>query len=175
MLTILAADEPNGVHLPGDINEVYWGSLAFFVLVALLWWKAGPLIKRGMNGRTERIRSELAEAQADRNEAEAALNASTADLPDIGVEADRIRSEAEVTAARLRESMIERAHADAASLQERAVADIETMRRQALADLREEVGRLTRGATEVVVTDSLDGATHADLIENYITQVGQLR
>ena len=49
------------------------------------------------------------------------------------------------------------------------------MKHQALADLREEVGRLTRGATEVVVADSLNDAAHVDLIENYITQVGQLR
>ena len=36
MLTILAAEAPNGKHLAGDLNEVYWGSAAFFVLMALL-------------------------------------------------------------------------------------------------------------------------------------------
>ncbi len=175
MLTILATEAENGVHLAADKNEIYWGSAAFFVLMALLIIKAGPAIKKAMNGRTERIRRELDEAKAARVEAESALHASTEDLPDVGAEADRIRSEADATAAHLKESMIERAHADAAGLKERAVSDVENMKRQAFADLSEEVGRLTRGATEAVVTESLDDATHADLIENYITQVGQLR
>lgn len=175
MLTILATEGPNGKHLAGDLNEVYWGSAAFVVLLALLVWKAGPAIKKVMAGRTDRIRRELAEAKSARDEAEAALSASTADLPDVDAEADRIRTEADETATRLKASIIERAHADAAAQKERAVVDVETMKHQALADLREEVGRLTRGATEVVVTDSLDDAAHVDLIENYITQVGQLR
>lgn len=175
MLTILAAEGPNGKHLAGDLNEVYWGSAAFFVLLALVVWKAGPAIKKVMAGRTERIRRELAEAKAARDEAEAALTVSTADLPDVDAEADRIRTEADETAVRLTASIIERARADAAAQRERAAVDIETMKHQALADLREEVGRLTRGATEVVVADSLDDAAHVDLIENYITQVGQLR
>ena len=102
MLTILAAEAPNGKHLAGDLNEVYWGSAAFFVLMALLVWKAGPAIKKAMAGRTERIRRELADAKAARDEAEAALSVSTADLPDVDAEADRIRTEADETAARLR-------------------------------------------------------------------------
>lgn len=175
MLTILASEAPNGKHLAGDLNEVYWGSAAFVVLMALLVWKAGPAIKKVMAGRTERIRRDLADAKAARDEAEAALSASTADLPDVDAEADRIRTEADETAIRLKASIVERAHADAAAQKERAVVDVETMKHQALADLREEVGRLTRGATEVVVADSLDDAAHVDLIENYITQVGQLR
>jgi F-type H+-transporting ATPase subunit b len=174
-MIIFAADKPNGVHLAGDINEVYWGSVAFFVLVGLIAWKAGPAIKKMMTGRTERIRAELAAAEAARDEAQAALTASTADLPDVEAEAARIRTEAAETAARLKSDLVAKAHDDAAALQTRAAADIENQKRQALADIREEVARLTRGATEEVVTSSLDDATHADLIEKYIAQVGQLR
>ena len=83
--------------------------------------------------------------------------------------------EAAETAARLKSDLVAKAHDDAAALQTRAAADIENQKRQALADIREEVARLTRGATEEVVTSSLDDATHADLIEKYIAQVGQLR
>lgn len=171
---IFAAEAPNGVHLAGDINEVIWGSIAFFVLLALIVWKGGPAIKKGLAGRTERIRSELADAQATRQEAEAALTESTADLPNVDDEADRIRSDAAETAERLKVDIVAKAGEEAVAMRERATADIENQKRQALADIREEVATLTRGATEVVVNDSLDDAAHADLIENYISQVGQL-
>ena len=70
---LLAADEPNGVHLPADIQEVYWGSLAFFVVLFLLIRFAGPIAVRGFRRRTERIERELAEAADAREQAQARI------------------------------------------------------------------------------------------------------
>lgn len=173
MLSIFAAEGPNGLQLASDINEVIWGSLAFFVLVALVAWKAGPAIKAAISGRTDRIRDELAAAEAERSEAEATLSAKAADVPDVGSEQTRIRAEAEETAARLKTDMAAKAESDAAALVARAQSDVTTQRGQALADMREEVARLTRDATEAVVTSTLNDSTQADLIDQYISQVGQ--
>jgi F-type H+-transporting ATPase subunit b len=173
MLSIFAAEGPNGLQLASDINEVIWGSLAFFVLLALVVWKAGPAIKAAISGRTDRIRDELAAAEAERADAEAALSAKAADVPDVDVEQARIREEAQETAERLKTDMAAKAQADAAALVARAQADVATQRAQALADMREEVARLTRDATEAVVNDSLDDASQSDLIDQYISQVGQ--
>lgn len=173
-MNLIAAEGPNGVHLAGDINEVYWGSIAFFVLMGLIIWKAGPAIKGMLTGRTDRIRNELAEAAQARDDAQAVLTESTADLPDVDAEADRIRLEADETAERLKNDIVAKAGVEAQTLKDRAAVDIENQKRQALADIREEVARLTRGATEEVVNDSLDDAAHSDLIENYINQVSQL-
>lgn len=173
MLSIFAAEGPNGLQLASDINEVIWGSLAFFVLVALVAWKAGPAIKAAISGRTDRIRDELAAAEAERSEAEATLTAKAADVPDVSSEQARIRAEAEETAARLTTDMAAKAESDAAALVARAQSDVATQRGQALADMREEVARLTRDATEAVVTSTLNDSTQADLIDQYISQVGQ--
>lgn len=174
-LFMLATDEPNGRHLPADMNEVYWGTAAFIVLVVFVWWKAGPAITGAIQGRTKRIQGELDEARSARESAEQELSSSTADLPDVEHEADRIRNEAVDTAARLKTDLVQKAHTDAAGLKERAEADIESSKRQALADLREEVAQMTRGATEEIVTTGLDEATHRDLIDSYINQVSQAR
>lgn len=173
LANIFAAEGPNGVHIPADVNEVWWASAAFFIFVGLVWWKAGPAIKKALSGRTDRIRSELAAAEAERVEAEAALTAKAADVPDVSVEQARIRSEAQETAARLKTDMAAKAEADAAALVARAQADVATQRSQALADMREEVSRLTRDATEAVVSSNLDDATQSDLIDQYISQVGR--
>lgn len=173
MLSLFAAEGPNGYQLASDINEVIWGSLAFFVLVGVVAWKAGPSITTAISGRTDRIRSELASAEAERAAAEAALTAKAADMPDVGAEQTRIRAEAEATAARLKTDMAAKAETDAAALVSRARAEVSNQRSQALADMREEVSRLTRDATEAVVNDRLDAAAQSDLIDRYISQVGQ--
>ncbi len=173
LFSVIGAEGPNGLQLASDINEVIWGSIAFFVLIGLIAWKAGPAIKGMISGRTERIESELAAARAERAEAEEALNASTADLPDVSAEEGRIVAEANDTAQRLRVDLKAKAESDAAALRTRGAADVETMKRQAMADIQEEVARVARDATEVVVTESLDASAHADLIDSYITQVSQ--
>lgn len=172
--TEVVVHHDNGVHLAGDMKEVYWGSSAFIVLVALIAWKFGPAIKKMVASRPERIEAELEAAKAARTEAEAALNASTADLPDVGAEEVRIRDEALETASRLKVDMAAKADADAEALKARGVTDVANMKRQALTDLQDEVATITRDATEAIVTEGLDEAAHAELIENYINQVGQL-
>ena len=42
---LLAAEEGNGPWLPHDLNEVYWGTIAFLIVFGLLaaWMIAGSL------------------------------------------------------------------------------------------------------------------------------------
>ncbi len=171
LLSIFAAEGPNGPQLASDINEVYWGSLAFFVILGVLVWKAGPAVMKALNGRTDRIQREFDEAMSARSEAEAALSASSADTPDIGAEAARIKKEAEQTATRLRVDTVARAKAEAVAMRERAANDIQNQTSQALADLREEIASLTQTSTEVLVGEKLDPGSQANLIDSYISSL----
>ena len=171
----LAAEGPNGRHWPADINEVYWGSLAFFVIVGAVVWKAGPAIQQALKDRTASIEAELAEAKAARDQAEAALQASSADLPDVSAEEARIRAEAEATAEKLQADLVVKAEAEAEAIRERGRVDVTNRRRQAQADLAAEVSRMTRSSAEAVVRDGLDGGAQSELIESYINQVGDIR
>ena len=171
LLPIIAAEGPNGSQIPADINEVYWGSAAFFVIVGILVWKAGPAVVKALNGRTDRIQREFDEAQTARLSAEKALSAASADAPDIGAEAARITKEAEETAARLRVDTVARARAEAEAMKERAANDIQNQTSQALADLRAEIADLTRSSTEVLVTEKLDAGSQAELIDSYISSL----
>lgn len=171
---LLAAEEPNSVHLPGDLNEVYWGSAAFFVVVGLLWWKAWPALRRVLDGRTASIRAEIEAAEVARREAEARYEAQRAEVGDIGAERQRLLAEATETAERLKVDLVARARADAEALRARALVDITAQRNQAMGDLRSEVARLTRGATEAIVRENLDPASQKQLIDSYIERVRQL-
>ncbi len=162
----------NGPWLPHDIKEVYWGSLAFFIVIGVIVWKAGPAIKKFVAARPERISEELQTATDNRTAAEAERDRIKAALADSDSEAARIVEEARQAADALRASIEERAHADAVSLRERAAHDIEVARRQATNDLTADLSRLALGAAEQVVAVNLDDSTQQDLIEAYIAQVG---
>jgi len=171
LFQIFAAEGPNGSQIPADVNEVYWGSLAFFVIVGILIWKAGPAVMKALHGRTDRIQRDFDEAQAARTTAERALSATTAGAPDIGAEVARIKKEAQETATRLRVDTAARAKAEAEAMRERAANDIQNQTSQALADLREEIASLTRTSTEVLVGEKLDADSQADLIDSYISSL----
>ena len=172
---ILAAEgghEPNGFWLPHDIIEVIWGSIAFFIIAALLWLKALPAAKNAMHARSERIRDELDSAAAARAEAEAELADLQSRLANAAQERQRIIAEAQQSAQALGAQLTERAEADAAAIRARGTADAESAKHQAIADLQAEVATLALGAAEAVITQSMDAATQQSLIDGYITQVG---
>lgn len=171
LLSIFAAEGPNGNFLPADINEVYWGSLAFFVIMGVIVWKAGPAVVKALNGRTDRIQREFDEAQAARSDAEKALSATAASTPDVVAESARIVEEATETASRLRIDTANRARAEAEAMKERATLDIQNQTRQAINDLREEIAMLTRRSTEALVNETLDERAQSGLIDDYISSL----
>lgn len=175
-LLILASGEggavENGPILPHDINEVYWGTLAFLIVMGLVIWKGGPAIKAGWNGRIDRIKGELDTAEASRTEGEAALSDVQGRIANAENERQRILAEARQTADALRSQLVAKAEQDAADLKARAAADIESAKSQVLADLRTEVAQLALGAAEAVVASNLDAGTQTELIESYIAKVG---
>jgi len=163
---------PNGFWLPHDLNEVYWGSLAFFIVMGLLWWKAKDPIVNAMKERSARIGGELDTAAAAKSEAEAEHDSIKAALADSDSEAARIVEEARRTADQLTADLETKATEDAAALRERAAGDLETAQRQAVADLTAEISRLSLGAAEQVVKANLDDSTQQEMIEKFISQVG---
>lgn len=166
------AHHPNGLWLPGDIKEVFWGSIAFFLVVGIIWWKAGPAVKKVMASRTERIGTHLSSATEQRVAAEAERDRIKAALADSDAEAARIVEDARQTADALHAELEDRVTAEVAALRERAVADLDAARRQAVANLTSEVSSLALGATVQVVNHNLDEASQQGLIEQYISQVG---
>ena len=171
-LLLLASEEPNGFLLSSDLNEVIWGSIAFFIVLGLLIKFGGPAVKSGLGGRTERLAKELDDAAAAKAEAQTKLADVQRRIADAGNERQRILDEAAQTAATLKVQLQAKADQDAAELVARASADVEASKGQALADLQADAASLALGAAEAVVNRNLDTATQTDLIESYIAQVG---
>jgi F-type H+-transporting ATPase subunit b len=155
-----------------DATDLIWGSAAFVVLLLAMWKFALPALRTGMQGRSDRIRDDLAKADAARTEAEELRSTYERQVADSKAEATRIIEDARTTAEGLKADLQRRAEAEIAEMKQRAAADIEASKAQAIADLTGEVASLAIGAAEVVVQHSLDRDAQVRLIENYISQVG---
>ena len=161
---------PNPI-LP-ETNEIIWGAFGFIVVFAFIAKVGLPAIKGGMNARTERIRSDLDAAEAQRTEAGTILAEYQAQLTDARTQSARIIEEARQAADEVKATLVAKAEADIADLKTKATSDIEAAKVQAIADLRGEVANLAIGAAEQVVGRSLDRDTNVALVEQYINQVG---
>lgn len=168
----LASEAPNGNWLPGDINEFIWASLAFLVVLAVGLWKGlGPL-KAAMARRTERIRDELAAADNAKAEADARRSEQLAKLGDADAESRQIVADAESRASTMRADLMAKAEADVDASKAKARLDIEVAKGAALADVRAEAAANASRAAEAVVSENLDDARLAALIDSYIAEVG---
>jgi F-type H+-transporting ATPase subunit b len=128
-----------------------------------------------MEARSERIRTDLEQAEATRAEAEGVLTTYQAQVAEAKQESGHIIEEARQTADSMKRDLQAQAEADIAAMRQKAAADIESAKAQAMADLRGEVATIAIGAAERVVEHNLDPETNKALVESFIDQVGSGR
>jgi F-type H+-transporting ATPase subunit b len=155
-----------------ETAEIIYGGIASLLIFALLWKFAWPQIKKGLTARTERIQKELDEAaQASADAATEAARIRQA-KGDINAERERMLAEAERQAASVLEEGRARLAQELLDNQARGQADIAAARSRAGAELRAEIARLSTAAIDQVVNGAIDGQTHQQLIEAFISRVG---
>jgi F-type H+-transporting ATPase subunit b len=171
--TLLAAEgAENAFWLPHDIWEVFWGSLAFLIVMGLLWKFAKKPGSDYFAKRSSGIAESLDEAATARGTAETERDEVKAALADSDAEAARILEEARRSADVLTTDIAARTERDVASVYERAEIDLAATRSQTEAELSGELSRLAFGAAERVVTDELDDSSQQRLIDTYINNIG---
>ena len=157
-----------------ETAEIIYGGLASIIIFVLLAKFAGPTLKKGLAGRTEKIQKELDSAANDK----AAASTEAANIRqakgDISAERARLMSEAAAQAEALVADFDTRLDAEIAELHTRAVADIATAKGRQSDELRAEISRLSVAAAERAVAESIDDATHQHLIETFIQKAGAM-
>lgn len=152
-------------------NEVIWGALSFVVLFFLLSKFAFPAVKKGMDARTERIRADLAAAEATKVEADGVLAGYRAQLADAKAESARIIDEARQAAETVRQDLRRQAEAEVAAIKQRAQEDIAAQTTRAMADIQSRVALLSIELAEKVVEQNLDRDTNRAIVERVIAQM----
>ena len=170
LLAVTEGEPPNPI-LPAT-NEIIWGGISFVILLFLMYKLGYPAIKKGMEGRSERIRASLAEADKAKSEAEAVLEEYRRQLADAKAESARIVEEARQAADKIRQDLRRQAEAEVAELKARAQDDINAQATRTMADLRARVALLSIELAEKVVEKNLDRDTNRALVERFIDNVG---
>jgi F-type H+-transporting ATPase subunit b len=167
----LCLNAPNPI-LP-ELNEIIWGGLAFLILLALMIRYGFPAVRKTMEARSERIRTDLQAAQAGRVEVQNLQQQLEAELAESKANAAKVLDQARQEALILSANLQVKAEADASEIRQRATAEVEAARSRALADLQSDVAEIVVGAAGMVVERNLDVDTHRQLINQYIANVGR--
>ncbi len=155
-----------------ETYEIFFGGAASLMIFGLLWWKAWPLVKKGMASRTQRVQDELDAAAADRASADAEATEIRRAKGDIAAEQARLLADADAQAESLLTDGRGRLDEEIADLHAKSEADVAAAIGRGSDELRAEIARLASAAADAMVADGVDDATHQALIESFIQRVG---
>jgi F-type H+-transporting ATPase subunit b len=153
-------------------NELIWGTVAFLILLFLMYRTVFPQVNKLYKDRRADIEGKLERAEQERDEAEQLLQRYRERLAAAEDETQRILEEARASAERVRKDLLGKAENDAERQLERARQTIRAERDQAIRQLRGEVGALAVELASRVVDDSLDRERQLRLVDRYIDRLG---
>jgi len=157
-----------------NIAEIVVGLVAFSLLFIVLKSRVVPMFEKAFAARTEAIEGGIAKAENAQREAQAALEAYTAQLSDARGEAQSIREEARVQGAAIIEDLRAKAQEEAARITAAAHASIEAQRQQAIASLRHEVGALATELASKIVGEALDDQVRqSGIVDRFLNDLEQ--
>ena len=153
-------------------DPTFWVAVAFviFLLIAL-WFKVHRALLSALDGRIERIRQELDEAQSLREEAQKMLAESKRKQRDALGEAEKIIEHAREEAGRLRraaEQELEQSLARRAQQAEEKIAQAEAA---ALKEVRDEAVDVALAATARLLREKLDEGRAEAIIDDSISEL----
>lgn len=175
--SLLASEDPTVTHnwLLPETAEIIYGGLSSLLVFGLLYKFAGPIAKKALAARSERIQKELDGAAQARTKSESDAADIRKALGDVDVERSRLLAEADVQAASLIVDGRSRIASEIADLEAKAAADLVAARGRGAEELRAEISLLASLAVPAVVQATLTDQIKQELIEAFISSVGANR
>lgn len=166
---IFAAEAPNGNFLPGDINEFYWGTAAFFVVLIFIMWKVRPGVMKAFKASMKKTEEEVISAQESAKGAEEDFNQLKSKLSDMSAERERLLAAARVNSESIETELKAKADQDAIDLRGRVSMDVELAKMQAETEIKQQLKRAAFKAAEEIVLENLNAETQSKILDNYIS------
>ena len=156
-----------------DPGLFLWTIVTFFIVLAILKWKAwGPLIN-ALDKREEDIREALASAEKARQDAEKASSEYEDMMRKAQAEAQQIVSEGKAAGERVKNDIQSAANDKANEIIEKAKAQIDAERRKAIQDIKSSVVDLSMDAAAKVIERNLDSDDNRKLVDQALEGIGQ--
>lgn len=160
-----------GINLGYLISQIINFVLLLFILRQFLYKPIVAMLDR----RSEKIRTDLQEAEESRSKAEAARQEYEQQLEQARDERRSIVAQATEQAEKMKEEILSEARVEAAEIVSKAQDEMEFERRQVLRQAQDQIVDLALTAAGRVVGESLDEKAHRRLIQEFIGEVGELQ
>jgi len=160
--------------LSPQLNEIIYATVAFLILLFLLSRFAFPAVIDIMDKRANTIKDSLEAAENTRVEAQKLLDDYKKEMIKARDEAQKIIKEGKKFGEGIKEEMNEKARKEADQMIERATGEIEREKSVAIEDIQKKVADLAVGAAAKVISKSLDKAEHEKIIDDFLSNVGNL-
>jgi len=151
----------------------FWVAVAFLIAVALLVWKASPVVARMLDSRAAKIKADLEEAAKLRNDARRTLAEFQQRQRDAQKEADAILAQARQEAERSAQAAERNLAAALERRQQQAVEKISLAEASALNEVRHQAVDVAIAAVRRILADDLPAARKTDLIDEAIADVSK--
>lgn len=174
LLLAVAEGAEGEFQLLPDFPELIWGTFAFAVLMAFMFWKVFPALNRTLDERATQIQGQIQSAESVRTEAEQLRAQYEAQLSDSRAEAGRIIEEARGQAERLKAAQLAQAEEEAAQIRARAREEVAAERARLVSDLRSQVAAISVELAGKIVQRELDETRHRALVDQYINELSGL-
>ena len=156
-----------------DPGLFLWTIVTFFIVLAILKWKAwGPLIN-ALDKREEDIREALASAEKARQDAEKASSEYEDMMRKAQAEAQQIVSEGKAAGERVKNDIQSAANDKADEIIEKAKAQIDAERRKAIQEIKSSVVDLSMDAAAKVIERNLDSDDNRKLVDQALEGIRQ--
>ena len=155
-----------------DPGLFLWTIVTFFIVLAILKWKAwGPLIN-ALDKREEDIREALASAEKARQDAEKASSEYEDMMRKAQAEAQQIVSEGKAAGERVKNDIQSAANDKADEIIEKAKTQIDAERRKAIQEIKSSVVNLSMEAAARVIEKNLDSDDNRKLVDQALEGIG---
>ena len=144
--------------------------IIFGLLLAILGKYAWGPIASGLKAREDRIRKDIADAEAARARAEATLGEYNQKLATAEDQVREIIVKAQADAERIATTMKMQAQQEAEEIKERATRDIDAARKAALADIYAQAADLSTNIASKILRRNLNADDQRDLVESSLQQ-----
>jgi len=154
-----------------DPGLFIWTIVTFLVLLALLAKFAWRPLLQALEGRQERIRRALEDADRARQELERLHLESAKIMQQARIEAESIVTQTRADAERLREELKHRAKDEADNILRNAQQQIQLQTRQAIQEIRHEVADIAVLLASKLLERNLAKEDNARLIDDTLKQI----
>lgn len=164
------SEAESGFGLNLDILDT--NLINLLLLLGILFYYGKPIVSNILSERRAKIAAQIEEIEQQQQQAEKTLAAEQNKLKQAEATAAKIRAEAETNAQQAKANILAQGEKEVERLKAMAGQDLSSEEQRAIAELKQRVATLAMERVQSQLSDVLDEAAQAKLIDKSIAQLG---